>query len=101
MLGQAARLSKKSELPVLRDTLVAGQTAHAVVLEQAARQRILDASQWLPLSPLQIWLTSQRGGAVLTADIPDFTPEQWAWIQERTLGLEKDYVPTRTLIDGL
>ena len=34
-------------------------------------------------------------------DAPDFTPEQWKWLRERTLELEKDYRPTRTLIEGL
>jgi hypothetical protein len=36
-----------------------------------------------------------------TADAPDFTPEQWKWLKERTLEFEKDYRPTRTLIEGL
>lgn len=35
------------------------------------------------------------------SDIPDFTPEQWEWVKEETRPLEKDYVPTRTLIPGL
>lgn len=30
-------------------------------------------------------------------DIPDFTPEQWAWIQERSRQWEDDYVPTSSL----
>ena len=34
-------------------------------------------------------------------DAPDFTPEQWKWLKERTLEFEKDYRPTRTLIEGL
>jgi hypothetical protein len=35
------------------------------------------------------------------ADIPDFTTEQWLRLKERTAILERDYVPTRTLIPGL
>lgn len=31
------------------------------------------------------------------ADIPDFTPEQWAWIQERSRQWEENYVPTSSL----
>lgn len=34
-------------------------------------------------------------------DAPDFTPAQWKWLKERTLEFEKDYRPTRTLIEGL
>jgi hypothetical protein len=34
-------------------------------------------------------------------DIPDFTPEQCAWLQAATLELEKDYAPTRSLVTGL
>jgi hypothetical protein len=34
-------------------------------------------------------------------DIPDFTPEQWEWLKERTAELEKGYAPTRSLIPGL
>ncbi len=37
----------------------------------------------------------------MMADIPDFTPEQWAWLQATTLELEKDYAPTRSLVTGL
>ena len=36
-----------------------------------------------------------------TADAPDFTPEQWMWLKARTREFEKDYRPTRTLIEGL
>lgn len=34
-------------------------------------------------------------------DIPDFTPEEWKWLKERSAELEEDYVPTRSLIPGL
>ena len=44
-------------------------------------------------------LSQGRGEAL--AEAPDFTPEQWAWLKERTLEFEKDYRPTRTLIEGL
>lgn len=37
----------------------------------------------------------------MMADIPEFTPEQWAWLQAKTLELQKDYVPTRSLATGL
>ena len=32
---------------------------------------------------------------------PDFTPEQWAEIMERSRLLEDGYVPTRSLFPGL
>ncbi|HUR39741.1 MAG TPA: hypothetical protein VM240_01085 [Verrucomicrobiae bacterium] len=35
------------------------------------------------------------------ADAPDFTPAQLKWLKERTREFEKDYRPTRTLIEGL
>jgi hypothetical protein len=35
------------------------------------------------------------------ADIPDFTAEQWAWVQARTQAKDVGYFPTRSLIDGL
>ena len=37
----------------------------------------------------------------VSADIPDFTAEQWAWLQAQTREREKDYVPTRSLIPGI
>ena len=37
----------------------------------------------------------------LLSDIPDFTPEQWAEIMERSRLLEDGYVPTRSLFPGL
>lgn len=33
--------------------------------------------------------------------IPEFTPEQWAWLQAQTRELEASYVPTRSLIPCL
>jgi|GEM_PF-2684317 len=33
--------------------------------------------------------------------IPDFTPEQWAWLKDQTRHLEEDYVPTRSLFPGI
>ena len=35
------------------------------------------------------------------AGAPDFTPAQWQWLKARTREFEKDYRPTRTLIEGL
>jgi hypothetical protein len=34
-------------------------------------------------------------------EVPDFTPEQWAWLKDQSRQFEKDYVPTRSLIAGL
>lgn len=34
------------------------------------------------------------------SDIPDFTPEERAWLKEESSRFEKDYVPTRSLIPG-
>jgi hypothetical protein len=43
----------------------------------------------------------ERIPAEPVSDTLDFTPERWKWLKERSLELEKDYVPTRTLIEGL
>lgn len=51
------------------------------------------------VAPGQHELSQARTEAL--ADAPDFTPEQWKWLKERTLDFEKDYRPTRTLIEGL
>ena len=39
----------------------------------------------------------------LMMDIPDITPEQWAWIKSETVRFEQGYesTSTSTLIDGL
>ena len=37
----------------------------------------------------------------MMGDIPDFTREQWVWLQKKTHELEKTYVPTHSLISGL
>lgn len=34
-------------------------------------------------------------------DIPDFTPEHWASLKDQTRHLEEDYVPTRSLFQGI
>ena len=35
------------------------------------------------------------------SDAADFTPAQWKWLKARTAEFEKDYRPTRWLIEGL
>ena len=35
------------------------------------------------------------------AEIPDFTAEQWAWLQAQTRDFERDYVPTHSLLPGI
>ena len=35
------------------------------------------------------------------ADVPDLTPEQWEWLKEQSSGFEGDYLPTRSLIQGI
>jgi|JI8StandDraft_2_1071088.scaffolds.fasta_scaffold08547_6 hypothetical protein len=34
-------------------------------------------------------------------DVPDLTPEQWGRLKAQTHRLEKDYVPTRSIVPGL
>jgi hypothetical protein len=46
-------------------------------------------------------LNTTQSHTIAMADIPDFTPEQWEWLREQSRKLEKDYVPTRSLIPGL
>jgi len=52
-------------------------------------------------APLVLRTNAGEAHEELMADIPDFTSEQWAWLQAKTLELEKDYVPTRSLATGL
>ena len=37
----------------------------------------------------------------LMKDIPEFTPEQWAWIKAESARYERGYKPTSSLIEGL
>lgn len=37
----------------------------------------------------------------LMKDIPEFTPEQWAWIKAESARYEQGYQSTSTLIEGL
>ncbi|TWI13520.1 hypothetical protein IP93_00682 [Lysobacter ruishenii] len=37
----------------------------------------------------------------LTEEIPEFTPEQWAWIKAESARYERGYKPTSSLIEGL
>lgn len=52
-------------------------------------------------TPLVLRTNADVAHEEMMADIPDFTPEQWAWVQAKTLELEKDYLPTRSLAAGL
>jgi hypothetical protein len=42
-----------------------------------------------------------QAGGEPTGAAPDFTPEQWTWLKARTREFEKNYRPTRSLIEGL
>ena len=35
------------------------------------------------------------------ADIPELSPEQWAWIRAQARELQENYVPSRGLIPGV
>lgn len=52
-------------------------------------------------APLVRRIDADEAREEIMTDIPDITPEQWTWLQAKTLELEKDYAPTRSLVTGL
>lgn len=45
--------------------------------------------------------SADRERDALMSEIPEFTPEQWAWIKAESRRYEPGYSPTSSLIEGL